>query len=165
MSYAISVYFGFYQFCCCLPRRHCCARRDMRTIGRRRLGCTPTRSAERQRIIGAEASRIAMLTRQRRAHGSTIGQALQFFELLACNEKRLSFGRASPVFFLGKENGGRITCSACGAAIPPQRCRAAKHAILHTFHRAVNNNSASFIWKETVSIWKSEKRCGARCRL
>ncbi len=35
------------------------ARRNIRTIGRRRLGCTPTRSAERQRIIGAEASRIA----------------------------------------------------------------------------------------------------------
>ena len=58
-SYAISVYFGFYQFCCCLPRRHYCARRDMRTIGRRRLGCTPTRSAERQRIVEAEANHIA----------------------------------------------------------------------------------------------------------
>ena len=92
-------------------------------------------------------------------------QALQFFELLACNGKRLSFGRATPVFFLGKENGGRITCSACGAAIPPQRCRAAKHAILHIIAHNTNNNSASFIWKESISIWKSEKRCGARCRL
>ena len=33
---------------------------------------------------------------------------MQLFELLACNGKRLSFGRATPVFFLGKENGGRI---------------------------------------------------------
>ena len=145
--------------------RHCFARRIVKTGSRRKLGCTSTRWAERQRMIEAEASRIAMLTRQRRAHGSTIGQALQFLELLACNEKRLSFGRATPVFFLGKENGGRITCSACGAAISPQRCRAAKHAILHTFHRAVNNNSASFIWKESISIWKSEKNSGARCRL
>ena len=31
----------------------------MRTIGRRRLGCTPTRSAERQRIIEVEANHIA----------------------------------------------------------------------------------------------------------
>ena len=133
--------------------RHCCARRIVETGGRRKLGCTSTRWAERQRMIGAEASRIAMLTRQRRAHGSTIG-------------KHCSSSSCSPAmrnaFLL---DGRRITCSACGAAIPPQRCRAAKHAILHTIHRAVNNNSASFIWKETVSIWKSEKRCGARCRL
>jgi hypothetical protein len=38
---------------------------------------------------------------------------LQLFELLACNGKRLSFGRATPVFFLGKENGGRITRHLC----------------------------------------------------
>ena len=39
--------------------RHCCARRIEECRGRRILVCTPTRSAERQRIIGAEASRIA----------------------------------------------------------------------------------------------------------
>ena len=42
-----------------------------------------------------------------------IRQALQLFELLACNGERLSFGRATPVFFLGKENGGRITRHLC----------------------------------------------------
>ena len=42
-----------------------------------------------------------------------IPQAAQLFELLACNGKRLSFGRATPVFFLGKENGGRITRHSC----------------------------------------------------
>ena len=42
-----------------------------------------------------------------------IRQAPQLFELLACNGKRLSFGRATPVFFLGKENGGRITRHLC----------------------------------------------------
>ena len=66
--------------------RHCFARRIVETGGRRKLGCTPTRSAERhpqgvcrirkasepptaaqQRVVGAETSRIAMLTRQRRA--------------------------------------------------------------------------------------------------
>ena len=39
----------------------------METGGRRKLGCTPTRWAERQRIIEAEANRLAVLTRQRRA--------------------------------------------------------------------------------------------------
>ena len=47
--------------------RHCCARRIVETGGRRELGCTSTRLAEQQRIIEAEANRIAMLTRQRRA--------------------------------------------------------------------------------------------------
>ena len=47
--------------------RHCCARRIVETGGRRELLRTSTRWAERQRIIGAEANRIAMPTRQRRA--------------------------------------------------------------------------------------------------
>ena len=47
--------------------RHCCARRIDETGGRRELGCTSTRLAEQQRMIGAEANRIAMLTRLRRA--------------------------------------------------------------------------------------------------
>ena len=47
--------------------RHCFARRIDGCLGRRKLGCTTTRQAERQRIIGAEANRIAMPTRQRRA--------------------------------------------------------------------------------------------------
>ena len=64
-------------------------------------------------------------------------QALQLFELLACNGKRLSFGRATPVFFLGKENGGRITCSARGAALP---CRLqGVYSILHNSTIMVTN--------------------------
>ena len=113
-SYAVSVYFGFYQFCCCLPRRHCCARRDMRTIGRRRLGCTSTRSAERQRIIGAEASRIAMLTRQRRAMGSAIGKHCSSSNCsLAMGNAFLLDGRR-PFSFSGKKMGvaSRGTCAA-----------------------------------------------------
>ena len=47
--------------------RHCCARRIVETGGRQKLGCTSTRWAERQRIIGVEANRIAMLTRLCRA--------------------------------------------------------------------------------------------------
>ena len=47
--------------------RHCCARRIVETGGRRKLVCTSTRWAERQRIIEAEANRIATATRLRRA--------------------------------------------------------------------------------------------------
>ena len=66
--------------------RHCCARRIDETVSKRKLVCTSTRGAERhpqgvyrirkaakpptaaqQRIIEAEANRVAMLTRQRRA--------------------------------------------------------------------------------------------------
>ena len=54
--------------------RHCCAHRIEQCSVRRKLGCTSTRWAERQRMIEAEASRIAMLTRQRRAMGSVIGK-------------------------------------------------------------------------------------------
>ena len=118
-----------------LPRRqtacqmqHCCARRIVGTGSRRKLGCTSTRWAERhpqgvcrirkaaepptaaqQRMIGASQTPTAATPRA----GSSNRQALQLFELLACNGKRLSFGRATPVFFLGKENGGRITRHLC----------------------------------------------------
>ena len=88
--------------------RHCCARRIDGCLGRRKLVSTSTRSAERQRIIEAEANRIATLNAATPRYGQCNRQALQLFELLACNEKRLSFGRAPPVFFLGKENGGCI---------------------------------------------------------
>ena len=82
--------------------RHCFARRIVETGGRRKLGCTPTRSAERhpqgvcrirkaaepptaaqQRIIEAEASRIAMLTRLCRA------QAFSFRRHKDCSSPRL----------------------------------------------------------------------------
>ena len=39
--------------------RHYCTRRIDECLGRRKLGCTATRLAERQRILEAEASRIA----------------------------------------------------------------------------------------------------------
>ena len=39
--------------------RHYCTRRIDECLGRRKLGCTATRLAERQRIIEAEANRIA----------------------------------------------------------------------------------------------------------
>ena len=50
-------------------------------------------------------------------YGQCNRQAPHLFELLARNGKRLSFGRATPVFFLGKENGGRITRHVCRRAL------------------------------------------------
>jgi hypothetical protein len=61
----------------------------------------------------SKSNRIATPTAATPRTGQCNRQALQLFELLACNGKRLSFGRATPVFFLGKENGGRITRHLC----------------------------------------------------
>ena len=105
--------------------RHCCARRIVETGGRRKLGCTSTRWAERhpqgvcrirkaaepptaaqQRMIGAEANRIAASNAATPRYGQCNRQALQLFELLACNGKRLSFGRSHrPFSFSGKKMG------------------------------------------------------------
>ena len=112
--------------------RHCCARRIDESVSKRELVCTPTRWAERhpqgvcrirkaaepptaaqQRMIEAEANRLATPNAATPRYGQCNRQALQLFELPACNGKRLSFGRATPVFFLGKENGGRITRHLC----------------------------------------------------
>ena len=84
--------------------RHCCARRIDGTGGRRKLLRTPTRWAERhpqgvcrirkaaepptaaqQRMIGAEANRIAASNAATPRYGQCNRQALQLFELLACN--------------------------------------------------------------------------------
>ena len=81
------VTFAWRQTACGM--RHCFARRIVETGGRRKLGCTSTRWAERhsqgvcrirkasepptaaqQRIIGAETSRIAVPTRLCRAQAS-----------------------------------------------------------------------------------------------
>ena len=93
--------------------RHCCARRIVEFSDRWKLVRTKTQYAERQRMIEAAANRIATPNAATPRYGQCNRQALQLFELLACNGKRLSFGRATPVFFLGKENGGRITRHLC----------------------------------------------------
>ena len=128
--------------------RHCFARRIVETGGRRELLRTSTRWAERhpqgvcrirkaaepptaaqQRMIGAEANRIAASNAATPRYGQCNRQALQLFELLACNVKRLSFGRATPVFFLGKENGGRIR-AAPAALLSPRRLRRIAKCVL-----------------------------------
>ena len=138
--YAISVYFEFYQSCFFLPRRLCCARRDIRTIGRRRLGCTCARSAERhpqgvyrirkaakpptaaqQRVVEAETNRLAKLTRLRRT------QAVAFRRHKGCSSlglpiKRLSFGRSHrPFSFSGKKMGGVVLPPAGGISLRAMR--------------------------------------------
>ena len=139
----------------------------MRTIGRRRLGCTPTRSAERQRIIEVEANHIAKAMAASVSNAAT--QVLPFRRHKSHSSLRLPI----KTFLLGVQGGHSLLrkrmaplsaspCAARGTRSSALRCR---NAILHTFHRAVNNNSASFIWKESISIWKSEKNSGARCRL
>ena len=54
--------------------RHCCARRIVETGGRRELLRTSTRWVERQRIIGAETNRIAVLNAATPRAGSSIGK-------------------------------------------------------------------------------------------
>ena len=65
--------------------RHCCARRIDECSGRRKLVCTTARQAERQRIVGAEASRLAALNAATPRYGQCNRQASHLFELLACN--------------------------------------------------------------------------------
>ena len=113
--------------------RHCCARRIVETGSRRKLGCTSTRWAERhpqgvcrirkaaepptaaqQRIIEAEADRVAVLTRQRRAMGSAIGKHCSSSSCsLAMGNAFLLDGRR-PFSFSGKKMGvaSRGTCAA-----------------------------------------------------
>ena len=91
--------------------RHCCARRIVETGSRRKLGCTSTRWAERhpqgvcrirkaaepptaaqQRMIEAEANRLATPNAASPRYGQCNRQALQLFELLACNVKTFLLG-------------------------------------------------------------------------
>ena len=119
--------------------RYCCARRIVETGGRRELLRTSTRWAERhpqgvcrirkaaepptaaqQRMIEAEANRLATPNAASPRYGQCNRQALQLFELLACNGKRLSFGRSHrPFSFLGKKMGGVWCCGAHAAFSPP----------------------------------------------
>ena len=101
--------------------RHCCARRIVETGSRRKLGCSPTRSAERQRMIEAAANRIAMLTRQRRA------QAVAFRRHKSHSSPRLpikslSLGVPKGPFSFAKEN-GPFDYAARRRHIPPRCAR------------------------------------------
>ena len=85
--------------------RHCFARRIVECSGRRKLGSTSTRWAERQRVVGAEANRLAVLTRQRRAMGSAIGKHCSSSSCSLAMAKPFSWGIKRGPFSFVKENG------------------------------------------------------------
>ena len=89
----------------------------METGGRRELGCTATRLAEQQRIVGAEANRFAMLTRLRRARGTFTSETSELFKPETANLS-LSLGVPKGGFSFAKENPPFDPCSAARAAIP-----------------------------------------------
>ena len=112
------VTFAWRQTACGM--RHCFARRIDETGDRRKLVCTSTRSAERhpqgvcrirkaaepptaaqQRMIEAEANRLATPNAATPRYGQCNRQALQLFELLACNVK---------TFLLGDQKGDILFC-------------------------------------------------------
>ena len=105
--------------------RHCCARRIVGCRGRRGLGCTAARLAERQRIIEAEANRLAepMAASEAmppRRYFHSPGAAL----LRAASRQWSPFllgGVRGAVLFPRKENSPPCPCSAYGAAVPRLR--------------------------------------------
>ena len=96
--------------------RHCCARRIEECSGRRRFGCTTTRLAERQRMIEAEESRIATLTRQRRAQAFPLRRH-KGYSTLRLPIKSLSLGVSKGPFSFAKENGPFVSFPCAGETI------------------------------------------------
>ena len=108
----------------------------METGGRRELGCTATRLAERQRIVGAEANRLAMLTRLRRARGTFTSETSELFKPETANLS-LSLGVPKGIFSFAKEN------------IPFAPAARRRH-ILRTCAKSIG--SLLYITKVTVSL-------------
>ena len=79
--------------------RHCYARRIDETGGKRKLVSTPTRSAERQRIIEAEANRIVKPMAASVSNAAT--QALSLRRHESCSSSRLPI----KAFLLGVKGG------------------------------------------------------------
>ena len=124
--------------------RHCFARRIEECHGRRKLGCTPTRWAERhpqgvcrirkaaepptaaqQRMIGAKANRIAASNAATPRYGQCNRQALQLFELLACNVKTFLLGFKGAILFCEREWPPCLV-QRLRRCLPPLRARAEK---------------------------------------
>ena len=116
------------------------ARRIVETGGRRKLGCTSTRWAERhpqgvyrirkaaepptaaqQRMIGAEANRIAASNAATPRYGQCNRQALQLFKLPACNGNFLWEGEREGYLFSKKRypSLSRAPCTVQGTKGPP----------------------------------------------
>ena len=79
--------------------RHCFARRIDETGGKRKLVSTPTRSAERQRIIEAEANRIVKPMAASVSNAATQALSLRRYE--SCSSSRLPI----KAFLLGVKGG------------------------------------------------------------
>ncbi|MEE0541348.1 MAG: hypothetical protein UC755_01275, partial [Oscillospiraceae bacterium] len=77
--------------------------------------------AERQRVVEAEANRIAASNAAAPRCGQCNRQALKFFELLACNVGPFSWGSKGDILFPRKENIPliRIPCMVQGTSICP----------------------------------------------
>ena len=116
--------------------RHCFARRIVETGGRRKLGCTPTRSAERhpqgvcrirkasepptaaqQRMIEAEASRIAMLNAALPRAGIPIPEAKGLFKPETANLNAFLLD-GHTARFLSRERKWGVWCCRPQAALP-----------------------------------------------
>ena len=95
--------------------RHCFTRRIDETGGRRKLGCTPTRSAERQRMIEAAANRIATSNAATPRAGSAIGKRCTSSSCSLAMKIPFSWGSKGDILFPWKEN---IPLNR-----PPARCR------------------------------------------
>ena len=117
--------------------RHCCARRIDGTGGKRKLLRTSTKWAERhpqgvcrirnaaepptaaqQRVVGAEANRIAASNAATPRYGQCNRQALQLFELLACNANAFLLD-GHTARFLSTERKWGVWCCGAHAAFPP----------------------------------------------
>ena len=130
--------------------RHCFARRIEECRGRRILVCTPTRWAERhpqgvcrirkaaepptaaqQRIIGAEANRLATPNAATPRYGKCSRQALQLFELLARNVKAFLLGFQRGYSLLRKRISPLIRAApkALPSPRPPAQCRDKSSAV------------------------------------
>ena len=95
------VTFAWRQTACRM--RHCFARRIVETGGRRELLRTSTKWVEQQRVVGAEANRLAMLTRLRRARGTFTSETSELFKPETANLS-LSLGVPKGIFSFAKEN-------------------------------------------------------------
>ena len=155
------VTFAWRQTACRM--RHCCARRIEETGGRRKLLRTSIRSAERQRIIEAEANRIAMPTRQRRAMASAIGKHCSSSSCsLAMGNAFLLDGHTAR--FLSRERKWGVWSCGAHAAYPSARCAENPSSIFLTKnpqHGMLTTTKGSE--KETFSFHPL-KRGDGRCK-
>ena len=126
--------------------RLCCARRIDETGGRRKLGCTSTRLAERhpqgvcrirkaaepptaaqQRMIGTEANRLAALTRQRRTQAFPLRRP-KSHSSPELPIKSLSLGVPKGPFSFAKEN-GPFAPAARRRHTPSHLCEEREHSL------------------------------------